>query len=92
MFYAFVHKYEPHMRDTRGRRIGHVEVFSTKRTRDAFVDLNRKCERISSDTARWHLVDELLAEYPRLRDEAAYMTTPEIVIIVEKLRNENREG
>lgn len=92
MFYAFVHKYEPYMRDTHGKRIGHVEVFSTKRTRDAFVDLNRECERISSDTARWHLVDELLAECPRLRDDVAYMTTQEIVIMVEKLRIENREG
>lgn len=90
MFYAFVHKYGHNMRDTQGKRIGHVEVFPTRRTRDDFVSEFGNAETISGKVARGYLIDELLAERPHMRDDAPYMTMAEIVIEVVATRCDNR--
>lgn len=79
MFYAFVHKYGPEMRDTKGKRIGDVVVFHSKRTRDDFVSYNHDYEAISSKVARWYLIDALLAQRPYLRDDAPHMSMSELV-------------
>lgn len=90
MFYAFVHKYNPIIRDTQGNRIGHVAIFATKRTRDDFVSEFNKAEAISSKVARRCLIDELLAECPRMRDDAPFLSMPELVYEVVAARCDNR--
>lgn len=92
MFYAFVHKYGPNMRDTEGKRIGYVNVFVSSHMCDKFLSANGNAELIGSKTARWHLIDELLAERPYLRDDAPYLSMPELVNEVRALRSENWEG
>lgn len=89
MFYAFVHRYGPEMRDTEGERIGHVEWFDSKHMRDVFVDSNRNNETISSKVARFHLVNELFCEQPWLSDRAKYMTAHELIHSVHNMRTEN---
>jgi len=89
MFYAFVHRYGPEMRDTEGERIGHVEWFDSKHMRDVFVDSNRNHEAISSKVARWHLVNELVCECPGLREEVKYMTAHDLIYRVHNARTEN---
>lgn len=89
MFYAFVHRYGPEMRDSEGERIGHVEWFDSKHMRDVFVDSDHNNEAISSKVARWHLVNELICEYPGLYDDAKYMTAHEIIDGVRMVRTVN---
>lgn len=88
MFYAFVHKHGPEMRGTDGKRFGHVEWFDSKHMRDVFVNANHDNEAISSKVARWHLVNELLADRPELSEEAKYMTAH---MLVENVRNARTE-
>lgn len=90
MFYAFVHKYGPEIRDTQGKLIGHVAVFAAKWTRDDFVSEYGNAEAISGKVARGYLIDELLAERPRLRDDAPFLSMAELVNEVRALRSENR--
>lgn len=89
MFYAFVHRYGPEMRDTEGERIGYVEWFDSKHMRDVFVDTDRNNEAISSKVARWYLVNELVCEYPGLYDDVKYMTAH---MLIEKVRNARTEN
>lgn len=91
MFYAFVHKYGPEMRGTDGKRFGHVEWFESKHMRDVFVDSDRDNEKISSKVARWHLVNELLADRPELCEEAKYMTAHMLIENVRNARTDNWE-
>lgn len=88
MYYAFVHKYGPEMRDTQGRRIGHVEAFVSSHMCDKFLSATNNAERIGSKTARWHLIDELLAERPHLRDDAPFLSMAELINEVRALRSE----
>lgn len=90
MFYAFVHKYGVHTRDTQRKRIGHVAVFPTRRTRDDFVSEFGNAEAINSKTARVCLVDELLAERPYMYDETPYLSMAEIAHEVVAMRCDNR--
>lgn len=89
MFYAFVHKYGPNMRDAEGRRIGYVKMFVSSHMRDKFLSANDNAERIGSKIARSYLTDELLAERPYLRTDAPYLTMPELVNEVRAMRSEN---
>ena len=89
MFYAFVHRYGPEMRYTEGERMGHVEWFDSKHMRDVFVSADHNRESISSKVARWHLVNELVSEYPGLSEEVKYMTAHELIYNVHNARTEN---
>jgi len=90
MHYAFVHKYGPNMRDTEGKRIGYVKAFVSSHMCDKFLSANGNAERIGSKTARWHLIDELLAERPNLREDAPFLSMAELVNEVGAMRCENR--
>lgn len=60
--YAFCHKYGINMRDERGRRIGYVVVFPSANARDMYVYNTEDCaEIITSKVARWHMIDNILA-------------------------------
>lgn len=89
MNYVFVHNYRPEMRDSQGRRIGHVEAFVSSRMCDKFLSATNNAERIGSKTARWHLIDELLAERPNLREDAPYLSMAELINEVRAMRHKN---
>lgn len=64
MYYGFYNSYGIGMRHESGGRIGHIEIFETKRDRDAWIaadewDGNWYREAITSTEARRYMLDRL---------------------------------